>query len=258
MRTECSLQFSLLLAVPWLRRLVAGLSKPRPGLDPKSVSTKLGVNKAALWLAFLRALRFSFVSIAQTMLHTPQYRSTNAPHSSVSLNQCSTLLSIAQPMLHTPQYRSNNAPHSSVSLNQCSILLNIAQPMLHTPQYRSTNAPHSSSTTFNAYQKSKRANTGHFHKSKALNINTNLLHNIYVYCSPLLHVSALNLGHFQGTTSLFDVYSVYGKLYIYNIIIIIIIIIILTYTQVANYAVCVEKACSFLKVAKIDGRNMHE
>jgi hypothetical protein len=36
----------------------------------------------------------------------------------------------------------------------------------------------------------------------------NILHNIYIYFFSLLHDSAMNFGHLQGATRLFDVYSV--------------------------------------------------
>jgi hypothetical protein len=36
-------------AVPWLRRLVAGLPPRRPGFDPGSVHVRFVVSKVALW-----------------------------------------------------------------------------------------------------------------------------------------------------------------------------------------------------------------
>jgi hypothetical protein len=47
-----------------------------------------------------------------------------------------------------------------------------------------------------------------------INFNTNLLHNIFLLF-PLLHVSAMNYGHLQEATSLFDFHSIRGRLYIY-------------------------------------------
>jgi hypothetical protein len=43
-----------LKAVPWLRRLVAGLSLRRPGFDPGSVHVGCVVDKVALGQVFLR------------------------------------------------------------------------------------------------------------------------------------------------------------------------------------------------------------
>jgi hypothetical protein len=44
--------------VPWLRRLVAGLSLRRPGFDPGSVHVGFVVDKVALGQAFLRVVAF--------------------------------------------------------------------------------------------------------------------------------------------------------------------------------------------------------
>lgn len=38
------------------------------------------------------------------------------------------------------------------------------------------------------------------------------LHNVYIYYTIFLRVSAINFGHFQGATILIDVNSVYGNL----------------------------------------------
>jgi hypothetical protein len=46
------------LAVPWLRRLVTGLSLRRPGFDPGSVHVGFVVDKVALGQAFLRVVAF--------------------------------------------------------------------------------------------------------------------------------------------------------------------------------------------------------
>jgi hypothetical protein len=43
-------------AVPWLRRLVAGLSPRRPGFDPGSVHVRFVVDKVALGQVFLRVV----------------------------------------------------------------------------------------------------------------------------------------------------------------------------------------------------------
>jgi hypothetical protein len=43
------------------------------------------------------------------------------------------------------------------------------------------------------------------------NFTTNWLHNIYVYYTMLLHVSAIHPNQLQGDTSLVGVYSAYGN-----------------------------------------------
>jgi hypothetical protein len=65
-----SLRFSVMpcdyhstVAVPWLRRLVAGLSPRRSGFAPVSVHVGFVVDKVALGQVFLRVLRVSSVSI---------------------------------------------------------------------------------------------------------------------------------------------------------------------------------------------------
>jgi len=55
-------------AVPWLRRLVAGLSPRNPRFDLTSVRVRYEVGKLALAQVFDRVLRFSHVSIIPTML----------------------------------------------------------------------------------------------------------------------------------------------------------------------------------------------
>ena len=73
-------------AVPWLSRLVAGLSPRKPGFDPSSAHVKLVVDKVALEHIFIRALRFSLVSFIPPLLHTHLRlhaaftRSTNRRH----------------------------------------------------------------------------------------------------------------------------------------------------------------------------------
>jgi hypothetical protein len=57
------------LAVPWLRRLVAGLSPRRPGFDPASVHVGFVVDKVALRQDFPRVLRFSPVNLIPLVLH---------------------------------------------------------------------------------------------------------------------------------------------------------------------------------------------
>jgi hypothetical protein len=48
-------------AVPWLRRLVAGLPPRRPGFDPGSVHVGFVVDKVALGQVFSQVLRFSLL-----------------------------------------------------------------------------------------------------------------------------------------------------------------------------------------------------
>jgi hypothetical protein len=80
-------------AVPWLRRLVAGLSPRRPGLASGSVHVEFVVDKVALGHVFLRVLQFS-LSISfhrgspyschlgdeQQACQYPQFRDTVSPH----------------------------------------------------------------------------------------------------------------------------------------------------------------------------------
>jgi hypothetical protein len=56
-------------AVPWLRRLVVGLSPRRPGFDPGSVYVGFVVDKVSLGQVFPRVLRFSPVSFTPPVLH---------------------------------------------------------------------------------------------------------------------------------------------------------------------------------------------
>ena len=58
------------MAVPWLRRILAGLSPPRPKFDMRQVLVGFVGDKVALGQGFLRVLRFSPISIIPTMLHT--------------------------------------------------------------------------------------------------------------------------------------------------------------------------------------------
>jgi hypothetical protein len=57
------------MAVPCLRRLVAGLSPRRPGFDPGSVNVGFVVDKVALGQVFLRVLRFSPVNFIPPAFH---------------------------------------------------------------------------------------------------------------------------------------------------------------------------------------------
>jgi hypothetical protein len=56
-------------AVPWLRRLVAGLSPRRPGFDLGSVDVGFVVDKVALGQVFSRVLRISPVNFIPPVLH---------------------------------------------------------------------------------------------------------------------------------------------------------------------------------------------
>jgi hypothetical protein len=62
-----------LWAVPWLRRLVAGFSPPRPGFDPRLAHTIFAMDKVALWQVFLPVLQFCTVSIIRPLLHTHSF-----------------------------------------------------------------------------------------------------------------------------------------------------------------------------------------
>ena len=56
-------------AVPWLRRLVAGLSPRKPGFDPVSVYVGFVVEKVALGQVFPRVLRFYPVNLIPPVFH---------------------------------------------------------------------------------------------------------------------------------------------------------------------------------------------
>jgi hypothetical protein len=56
-------------AMPWLRRLVSGLSPRRPGLDPGSFHVGFVVDKVALGQVFLRVLRFYPVNFIPPVLN---------------------------------------------------------------------------------------------------------------------------------------------------------------------------------------------
>jgi hypothetical protein len=72
-------------AVPWLRRLVAGLSPRRSGFDPGSVHVGFVVDNMALGQVFPRVLRFSPVNLIQPVLNYKEKRkNTNHIHHSVA------------------------------------------------------------------------------------------------------------------------------------------------------------------------------
>jgi len=56
-------------AVPWFRRLVAGLSPRNPRFDLTSISVRFEVGELVRAQVFDRVLRFSHVSIIPTTLH---------------------------------------------------------------------------------------------------------------------------------------------------------------------------------------------
>ena len=58
-----------MMAVPTLRRLVAGLSPRRPGFYPRSVHVGFVVYKVTLGQVFPRVLRFSPVNFFPPLLH---------------------------------------------------------------------------------------------------------------------------------------------------------------------------------------------
>jgi hypothetical protein len=73
------------MAVPCLRRLVAGLSPRRPGFDPGSVLVGFVVDKVALGQVSLRVLRFSPVNFIPSVLHyTEKRKKTNQLHHRVA------------------------------------------------------------------------------------------------------------------------------------------------------------------------------
>jgi hypothetical protein len=58
-----------MMAMPWLKWLVTGLSLQRAGFLPKSIHVGFVVDKVALGQVFLRVLRFSPVIIIPPLLH---------------------------------------------------------------------------------------------------------------------------------------------------------------------------------------------
>jgi hypothetical protein len=62
------------LAVPWLRRFVAGLSPRWPGFDPGSIHVGFMVDKVAVGQVSPRVLRFSPVSFITPVLHYREKR----------------------------------------------------------------------------------------------------------------------------------------------------------------------------------------
>jgi hypothetical protein len=57
------------MAVPWLRRLVAGLPPRRSGFDPGPVHVGFVVDKVALGQVFPRVVRFSPVDFIPPVFH---------------------------------------------------------------------------------------------------------------------------------------------------------------------------------------------
>jgi hypothetical protein len=56
-------------AMPWLKRLVAGLSPQRPWFTPGSIHVGFVVDKLALGQVFLQVLQFSPANIIPPLLH---------------------------------------------------------------------------------------------------------------------------------------------------------------------------------------------
>jgi hypothetical protein len=70
--------------VPRLRRLVAGLSPRRPGLDPGSVHVGLVVDKVALGQVFPRVHRFFLVSFIPQVPHYTEKQKKSYLHHRVA------------------------------------------------------------------------------------------------------------------------------------------------------------------------------
>jgi hypothetical protein len=97
-------------AVPWLRRLVDGLSPRKLGFDPGPVRVGFVVEKWHLD-RFISQL-FSIMFLSQYFSFPCQYHSTNAPYSFIHLPP--TLYNVSLPVLQFPL---------SVSFHQRSILI---------------------------------------------------------------------------------------------------------------------------------------
>jgi hypothetical protein len=65
------------MAVPWLRRLVAGLSPRRRGFDPRSVNVGFVVDKVAMGQVFPRVFRFSPINFIPPVIHYTENEITN-------------------------------------------------------------------------------------------------------------------------------------------------------------------------------------
>jgi hypothetical protein len=68
--------------VPWLRRLVAGLSPRRQGFDPGSIYVGSVVDKVEVGQVFPQVLGFSPVTFIPTVLH--HMEKSNHPHHRVA------------------------------------------------------------------------------------------------------------------------------------------------------------------------------
>jgi hypothetical protein len=81
-------------AMPWFRWLVAGLSKRRPGFDPRSVYVRFVLENVAMEEVFFRKHRFSLLYIIPPKLHTHLYlhaaltRRKNARSLGINQKQC--------------------------------------------------------------------------------------------------------------------------------------------------------------------------
>ena len=63
--------------MPWLWRLVTGLSAPRPRFNPGPVRVRFVVGKVTLGQISLHIFRFSPVSVIPPIIHTPLYININ-------------------------------------------------------------------------------------------------------------------------------------------------------------------------------------
>jgi hypothetical protein len=86
-KTETLYRNHLYLAVPWLRRLVAGLAQRRPGFDPGSVHVRFVVDRVALEEVFPRVLRFSPVNFIPPVHHYLEKMKNNLSFFSSSSSQ---------------------------------------------------------------------------------------------------------------------------------------------------------------------------
>jgi hypothetical protein len=84
---SCRLLKLMMVALPWLRSLVAGLSPRRPGFAPGSILMVFVVEKVALVQVFLRVLRFSPVNISFHRRSPNSYHLGDALYANVSRHQ---------------------------------------------------------------------------------------------------------------------------------------------------------------------------
>jgi hypothetical protein len=75
---EDRVRLNIIPAVPWLRRLVAGLSQRKAGFDPGSVHVGFVVDKVGLRQVFRRLLRFRPDSIVPPVPHYTEKRESSS------------------------------------------------------------------------------------------------------------------------------------------------------------------------------------